>query len=114
MKRVMILAGIVCVVFIASCGGGDSPSSVARKFYAAVEKNDAKAMGQVATAETVQMMAMFGEKAAGMAAANGKIKRTTEKIDGDTAVVTLVFENGETSNVDLKKVDGKWKVVIDK
>jgi ketosteroid isomerase-like protein len=113
MKRVTILAGFFCVLFIAGCSS-DSPSSVARKFYAAVEKNDAKAMGQVSTAETVQMMSMFSEKAAGMAAANGKIKSTTEKIDGDTAVVTLTFENGETSDLDLKKVNGKWKVAISK
>jgi hypothetical protein len=114
MRRVMMLVGIVCVVFIAGCGNNDSPSSAARKFYAAVEKNDAKAMGQVATVETVQLMAMFGEKAAGMVAANGKIKSTTEKIDGDTAVVILTFENGETENLDLKKIDGKWKVAISK
>jgi predicted negative regulator of RcsB-dependent stress response len=114
MKRVIMLAGIVCVVFIASCGSNDSPSSVARKFYAAVEKNDAKAMGQVATPETVQMMAMFGEKASGMVTAMGKIKKTTEEINGDTAVVTLTFENGETSDLDLIKIDGKWKVVVSK
>jgi len=114
MKRMMMLAGIVCVVFIAGCAGSGSPSSAARKFYTAVEKNDAKAMGQVATPETVQMMAMFGEKAKGIMATNGKIKSTTEKIDGDTAVVTLTFENGETSDLDLIKTDGKWKVTINK
>ena len=114
MKRVILLTGIVCLVFIAGCSGNDSPSAAARKFYTAVEKNDTKAMGQVATPETVQMMAMFGEKAAGMVAANGKIKGTTEEIDGDTAVVTLTFENGETENLDLIKVNGKWKVSIDK
>jgi ketosteroid isomerase-like protein len=113
MKRVMLVVGIVCVVFLAGCGN-DSPSSVARKFYAAVEKNDAKAMGQVATPETVQMMVMFGEKAAGMVAANGKITKTTEKINGDTAVVILTFANGETENLDLIKVNGKWKVTISK
>ena len=102
------------MALIAACGSSESPSSAARKFYAAVEKNDAKAMAQVATPETVQMMAMFGEKAAGMVAANGKIKGTTEEIDGDTAVVTLTFENGETENLDLIKVNGKWKVSIDK
>jgi hypothetical protein len=34
----------------------------------------------------------------------------TETIDGDTAVVTVAFENGEEANIDLVKVDGKWKV----
>ena len=114
MKRMMMLAGVVCVIFIAGCAGSGSPSSVARKFFAAVEKNDIKAMGQVATPETVQMMAMFGEKASGMITAYGKIKSTSEEIDGDTAVVTLIFENGETTDLDLIKIDGKWKVTIDK
>jgi hypothetical protein len=114
MKHVVILAGIVCLLFIAACGGSDSPSSVARKFYSAIEKNDPKAMGQVATPETVQLMAMFGEKASGMVTANGKITKTTEEINGDTAVVTLTFANGETETLDLKKVDGKWKVALSK
>jgi predicted component of type VI protein secretion system len=114
MRRVMMLMGIVCLVFIAGCSSNDSPSAVVRKFYAAVEKNDAKAMGQVATPETVQMMALLGEKGAGMVAAYGKITNTTEEIDGDTAVVTVTFANGETENLDLKKIDGKWKVTIGK
>jgi len=114
MKRVMMLAGVVCVAFIFGCSGAESPSSVARKFYAAVEKNDSKAMGKVATPETVQMMAMFGEKAQGMMASYGKIKSTEEEIDGDTAVVTVTFENGETQDLDLIKVNGAWKVTINK
>jgi major membrane immunogen (membrane-anchored lipoprotein) len=114
MKHAIIFAVFVCVVFLAACGSSDSPSAVARKFYTAVEKNDLKAMGQVATPQTVQMMAMLGEKASGIVAANGKIKSTSEEIDGDTAVVIFTFENGETMNVDLNKIDGKWKVVIDK
>jgi len=114
MKRMMVWAGIVCAVFIAGCSIGGSPSSAARRFYAAVEKNDSKAMEQVATAETMQIMSMYGEKAKGMLTGNGKIKSTTEKRDGDTAVVTLTFENGETTDLDLIKTDGKWKVTINK
>ena len=114
MKRVVFFALIICVAFIASCGSSsDSPSSVARKFFNAVEKGDSKAMAEVATAETVQLMAMFGEKAKGMATENGKIKSTTEQIDGDTAIVTITFENDETEDLTLKKIDGKWKVAID-
>ena len=113
MKRVVFFALIVCVAFITACGGGASPSSAARKFYDALGKGDTKAMEQVATAETVQLMAMFGDKTKGMVEANGKIKSTTEQIDGDKAVVTLTFENGETEDLTLIKVDGKWKVSID-
>jgi len=114
MKRVLVLASIICVVFITGCAGGGSPSSAARKFYTAIEKNDAKAMGQVATSETVQLITILGEKASGMVASYGKITETTEKIEGDTAVVTIKFANGETENLDLIKVDGKWKVTINK
>jgi hypothetical protein len=48
-----------------------------------------------------------------MMAANGKIDSVSEVIDGDTAVVTVKFSNGETTNLDMIKVDGKWKVNID-
>lgn len=112
MKRMMMWTGIICVVFIFGCSSSESPSSVARKFYTAVEKSDAKAMEKVATTEAVQVISMYGEKAKGKITANGKIKSTTEKINGDSAVVTLTFENGETNDLDLKKVDGKWKVTV--
>jgi ketosteroid isomerase-like protein len=114
MKRMMMLAGIICVVFIAACGGSESPSSVAKKFYAAVEKGDSKAIEQLATPETAQLLALFGEKAKGTLGEYGEIKSTTEKIDGDTAVVTLNFANGDSDDLNLVKVDGKWKVAISK
>ena len=115
MKRVMMMAmGIVCLAFIVGCNSNNSPSVVARKFYAAVEKNDSKAMGEVATSKTVQTMAMFGEKASGMVKAYGEITETTEEIEGETAVVTVKFASGDTQDLDLIKVDGKWKVNIDK
>jgi len=113
MKRMIMFAGILCVLFVTACAGG-SPSSAARKFYAAVEKNDTNAMRDVATRETVELMAMYGDKAKGVLTANGKIKRTIEDIDEDTAVVTLIFENGEETELELVKIDGKWKVTIDK
>lgn len=39
------------------------------------------------------------------------IKVVSEKIDGDTAVVVLSSDNKPT---DMKKIDGKWKMVISK
>jgi hypothetical protein len=49
-----------------------------------------------------------------MIAKNGKITRTQETIDGDTARVAVSFENAEDQTIDLVKVDGKWKIVIKK
>jgi ketosteroid isomerase-like protein len=114
MKRVLII-GMVCMAALVSCGGkASSPSDAAKKFYAAALKGDAKAMEAVATPETVQMMVMFGEKAKTGLAEYGKVTDASETIDGDTAVVTLTFENGATDDIDLIKVDGKWKVTVNK
>jgi len=116
MKRVVMAASIVCAVFlVVGCGFlGESPSSVARKFFVAIAKNDVKAMEKVASPEVVQLIGMLGEKSEESVAKFGKITDTTEKIDGDNATVTVTFENGETEELTLKKIDGKWKVAVEK
>ncbi|MCL1814754.1 MAG: DUF4878 domain-containing protein [Treponema sp.] len=121
MKRILFTVALISFALvigftILACGGGnsDSPSAVVKQFFTAVEKGDTKALEKSATSETVALLAMFGEKAKEGATSNGKIKSTAEEIDGDTAVVTITFENDETENIDLVKVDGKWKVSISK
>lgn len=120
MKRFLFLVGVVSFALIfcftvIGCGkSGGSPSSVAKQLYAALEKGDAKAIGELMTPESAQMMAMFMEKAKGMVTAKGGITDTEETIDGDTAVVTTTFKDGSTEDLKLVKVDGKWKVTIDK
>jgi len=112
----IMLAGIVCVVFITGCII-ESPSSVARKFFVALSKGDTKAMGQVATSDAMKIFSYIGDlgdKEKEEMAEFGKIKSTTQTIEGDTAVVTVTFDNGETSDLDLIKENGKWKVTIKK
>jgi hypothetical protein len=109
MRRTAVLVGVVCFL-IAGCSMFESPSSVARKFYAALEKNDTEAIKRYATPDTVRVMAMFGSKMQGYMGTMGKITGVTETIDGDTAVVTVSFESGEQSDLDMIKTDGKWKV----
>jgi hypothetical protein len=112
MKRRFLFGWLVLVIFLAGCSAANSPKAAAEKFYKAIEKNDTKAMAEVATEETVQLIALFGTKMQEMIAEYGGIKTITETIDGDTAVVTATFENGEEESLDMVKVDGKWKVSI--
>ncbi|MDR1390347.1 MAG: DUF4878 domain-containing protein [Treponema sp.] len=113
MGRKIFIFGLVLAAVLSGCSGAaNTPKAAAQKFYNALEKNDAKAMAEVATPETVQLITMFGTKIQGMMASYGKTKSITETIDGDTAVVTVTFENGEETNLDLIKVDGKWKVTM--
>jgi hypothetical protein len=113
MKKLVLGLGIVLVLVLVGCAAANTPSAAAKKFYEAVGKNDSKMMAEYATPDTVAVMAMFGEKVSGLVAAYGKIDSTSEVIDGDTAVVTVKFSNGEESDLDMIKVDGKWKVNID-
>jgi len=115
MQKRFFVGALVFVALLGSCSLGSSPKAAVQKFGKAIEKNDMKALAQVATPETVQLIAAFGSKIQGYAASMSakKIKTVTEKIDGNTAVVTVIFADGEEENFDLVKIDGKWKVAID-
>jgi ketosteroid isomerase-like protein len=112
MKKMFFAGSLVLVALLAGCFLDNSPKATVRKFWTAVEKNDMKALAKVATPDTVQLVVTFGSKLRGHAASmlDKKIETTTEEIDGDTAVVTIIFADGEEQNFDLVKVDGKWKV----
>jgi urease beta subunit len=114
MKKRFFICTLAIIALLASCSVASSPKATVKYFFKAIEKNDTKAMAKVATPETVQMIGMFGTKLQSMLTANGKIKTMTEEIDGDTAVVNVTFENGEEQNIDLIKVNGKWKVSFSK
>ena len=119
MKKTLFLIGVVSFALIIGftvlgCGGGGSPSSVVKQLFTAIEKGDAKNLNELMTPESAAMMGMFMEKAKGSMTEKGGITKTEETINGDTAVVKATFKDGSTDELKLVKVDGKWKVTIDK
>jgi hypothetical protein len=101
---------LILVAFLSGCSAVvNTPSAVVREYYKAIEKNDPKALAKVTTEKSAKNLSQFSTKAHDHVVALGTIKTVTEKIDGDTAVVTVTFENDE-ENIDVIKVDGKWKV----
>jgi hypothetical protein len=111
MKKKVLLAGVVCAVIIAGCvGGGDTPSSTARKFYAAVGKNDIKTAVKISAPDTARFLEKFGDEAAKSIGARKEITNMTEKIEGDAAVVTVTFAGEAPANLHLTRINGKWKV----
>jgi hypothetical protein len=111
-KNSCVCIGIVLafIVLLAGCSGG-SPESVTKDFIKATEKNDLKAMSEVATERTVKLMSLFGDRFRARLAEE-KIKTMKETINGDAALVNIIYESGEDDDIDLIKVDGKWKVEI--
>ncbi|NLD05139.1 MAG: DUF4878 domain-containing protein [Synergistaceae bacterium] len=110
MKKVIFVLVAVSTILIACSNVSNSPKATVQKFYQTLEKQDYKTMGTIATPETIQLVTMFGPKLQGMVASYGKVESMEEIIDGDTAVVTGKFQNGEEMSIDLIKIDGKWKV----
>jgi len=120
MKKNISLIGLISILLIVGlsvigCGkGGGSPSNVVKQLHVAIDKQDAKAIGRLATPEAAEMINMFGEKGKGMLAEKGGIVKTEEIINGDTAIVTVTYKNDETDDYELVKIDGKWKISLDK
>lgn len=109
MKKGIFAFCLVLVVLLAGCSAANTPSAVVREYYKALEKNDPKALAKVTTEKSAKNLAQFATKARDHVVALGMIKTVTEEINGDTAVVTVTFET-DTEEIDVIKVDGKWKV----
>ena len=109
MKKTVYATLLVFIALLVGCSATNSPTAAVREYYRAIEKNDMKALAKVTTPETLKNLAQLGTKAQNHVIALGKIQTMTEEIDDDTAVVTVIFENDE-EEINVKKVDGKWKV----
>ena len=118
MNFIKSIAGFAILVFLISCGGGDSPKSVAEHFLKAMNKMDfetAKKYGSEDTGRLLDMMSGFSKMIPDSAREEKSFEIKDELIDGDKATVTYIQagEPGEQS-LDLVKIDGKWKVAMSK
>jgi ketosteroid isomerase-like protein len=127
MKRKFISVGLISIALIIGfvvlgCGGGSGPSAVYKKYYAAMEKGDIKALIALYEPEAGALISAFlegneeGTKAEMKKTAGeyGGIDKIEETIDGDTATLKITYKNGKTDNQKLVKVGGKWKLSMAK
>ena len=122
MKKGLLFIMLVCSLFFISCSG-NKPGAVAEKFLTNVEKGnfeEAKKYSDESTGKLLDMLVSFGgEKMKEEIEKNKgnipeiKITRVEEKDDK----ATVYYKQGEEekeSKLDLKKIDGDWKVSINK
>ena len=119
MKRYLYFSGLISLLLViglavTSCGGETSPTNVVEQLHTAVEKGDTRKIGELMTPDAAGMTTMMGDKAKGTLASYGPITNTKETINGDFATVVVTYRNGDTGNFDLVKVNGKWKVTMNK
>jgi len=102
------------------CGFGSSPSKVARRFFQVVEKGDYKSFSKVMTPETAREALNRGERARAALLVKGGVAATREEnvyktdsfgiVDELRMTVHVTFKDGSATAVNLRKIDGKWKV----
>ncbi len=105
-----------------SCGSKDDPQATAKDFMKALADQNyekAKELGTENTKMMIGMVESFAKMAPDSLQDDTKvdfdaIQWGETKIDGDKAVCHYTDPEGKDEKIDLKKVDGKWKVDMKK
>ena len=101
--------------FISSCGGNDNPTSVAEKYFNAINAQEFEAAREYGTQETVNLLNMliaFKKMSVDSTFQEVKYEILREKITGENAIVYYKEQAKEGElKLPMVKVDGKWKVI---
>jgi hypothetical protein len=108
---------LLLFVFIAGCDAPrevlSTPSDVVKAYFTALPKGDQETLQEIIAPDSPFQEIVKSPMAIGAARAlsseRGK-SNCSHTIDGDSAMVRAVFDNGEVVNAVLVKVDGKWKI----
>lgn len=121
----MLFVALLSMSMMVSCSSGNSPEDVAKNFLELTSKGEFEKAKEYCDEDTAALLAM-AESLAGkmkeeMGDKNTKIEIISSEVneEGDKATVkyTETKEGEETSpekSVQLKKIDGDWKVSMDK
>ena len=114
MKKAL-LSGLMVAVVMMMTGCAKGPAGTAQAFLEDLAKGDIEAAKKNATEQTGQLLAMASSMGSIPANKEFKFILVEEKVDGDKAVVKYKEKaDGEVEEVNLVKVDGKWKVAVAK
>ncbi|ATA73571.1 MULTISPECIES: nuclear transport factor 2 family protein [Capnocytophaga] len=116
MRKVFFIATLFVAFLVTSCSN-NSPKSVAEKFLTSMENSDFEEAKKYADDSMQQMLGMLSGMGKELPKGNEKKKVTITKVeeDGDNAKAFYKVEGEEEEkSIDLKKVDGKWKVTFNK
>lgn len=113
-KTIFAFMAFCAMLGLASCSGSGGPEETATDFVNALMKKDwekAKTLSTEESSSTIDMIKGFAENTPDTAmVVKFEILKEKTKIEGDGATVVAKDENGLEMPMQLKKIDGKWKV----
>lgn len=122
MKKLVAIFAFLSMTMLVSCSG-NGPEGVAKKFLELTGKGDFAGAKKYCDEKTGQLLSMAdsmlpADKKAEIAKKKVEIEIISSEEKGDKAKVKYKAkgegESGEEKTLDLVKVDGEWKVTIDK
>lgn len=118
MKKLFALLVAAAGMFLLT-GCSDSPKDVAGKWVSAIVEGDAETANKYSTDNVKLINAILidtvkknDKKSQNIKDAQAKLKNAKEEINGDTAKV--IIDDNKNNTITLKKVDGDWKVNVEK
>jgi hypothetical protein len=122
MKKIIQLAVVMLstTLFLTSCKNASDPESIAKEYVKALNNNDFKKAAEFCDENTAKLMTSL-EQLSKLAGSDAKSKDKSSyefvKSDIKSDIATIFFKDSKTSAempVIVKKVDGKWKVSMNK
>lgn len=119
MKHLPKLVLISFALLLTACFG-NSPKDVVKDFFNAIAAEDFETATSLCTENAKPLVGMMQAAMSMDPGAKEEIKKAgdveiiKEEINGDKAKVTIKNPDGEEDTVDLTKVDGEWKIDIEK
>jgi hypothetical protein len=121
MKKLFTIIAIACLTLISCSGNG--PEGVAKSFLSHTNKGEMAEAKKYCDEKTASILGMAEsmltpERIEEMKKKNVKIDIVSSEVKDETAKVTYQLtsegEKSDEKTLDLKKVDGDWKVTMNK
>ncbi|HEU4496198.1 MAG TPA: DUF4878 domain-containing protein [Flavobacterium sp.] len=123
-SKAFLVLGFLSFSLFASCSNDSNPEAVAEKFLNHVNKGEFAEAKEYCDEQTASLIGMMESMAAGkkeeLKKNDGKIEIISSEIKDDKATVKYKTVGGKApasdkeQSLSLVKVDGKWKVTINK
>ncbi len=114
MKKMLSNLSALFLLAMLLTGCSQGPADVAESFFDDLAEGEVTAAKELATPTTVAILDMMVTMGQANQLGLKDLELVDEQIDGVNATVTFRDKKGATETVKLMKIDGEWKVHLEK